>query len=138
VRLAECRARTEPRLIRLKRSTELVSPTIERAWERGLAAPVATVRRWLHGDLHSQNVLVLRGKISAIIDWGDISGGDAATDLVVAWSLFETRADRERLLEQYRPEQALLERGIAWTVFFGAVLLESGLVNSPRLAEDLR
>ncbi|MFH9228283.1 phosphotransferase [Streptomyces lydicus] len=43
---------------------------------------------WLHGDLHPANILVDRGRISAVIDFGDITSGDPATDLSVAWMLF--------------------------------------------------
>ncbi len=42
---------------------------------------------WLHGDLHPANILVHRGRISGVIDFGDITSGDPATDLSVAWML---------------------------------------------------
>jgi aminoglycoside phosphotransferase (APT) family kinase protein len=40
---------------------------------------------WLHGDLHPANILVDRGRISGVIDFGDITAGDPAADLSVAW-----------------------------------------------------
>jgi aminoglycoside phosphotransferase (APT) family kinase protein len=52
---------------------------------------------WLHGDLHPANVLVDAGRIAAIIDFGDITAGDPATDLAVAWMLLpETARSRFR------------------------------------------
>ena len=48
---------------------------------------------WLHGDLHPSNMLTCDGRLSAIIDFGDITSGDPATDLALAWMMFE---DRER------------------------------------------
>jgi aminoglycoside phosphotransferase (APT) family kinase protein len=57
-------------------------------WEAALAAP--TWDRppvWLHGDLHPANILVHRGRVSGVIDFGDITSGDPATDLSVAWML---------------------------------------------------
>lgn len=46
---------------------------------------------WLHGDLHLANVLVddgyLGDEIAAIIDFGDLTSGDPAGDLFVAWQL---------------------------------------------------
>ena len=47
---------------------------------------------WLHGDLHPANVLVDHGRVSAVIDFGDITAGDPATDLALAWMLFPTEA----------------------------------------------
>jgi aminoglycoside phosphotransferase (APT) family kinase protein len=47
---------------------------------------------WLHGDLHPANVLVHNGRLSAVIDFGDITAGDPATDLAVAWMLFPVEA----------------------------------------------
>ena len=59
-----------------------------RSWESALAAPgYDGPPRWLHGDLHPANILVLDGQVSGVIDFGDITSGDPATDLAVAWML---------------------------------------------------
>ena len=61
---------------------------VTRVWRAALATPAwdgAPV--WLHGDLHPANILVHRGSISGVIDFGDITAGDPATDLSVAWML---------------------------------------------------
>jgi aminoglycoside phosphotransferase (APT) family kinase protein len=61
---------------------------VTRLWRSALQAPAwngASV--WLHGDLHPANILVDGGRISGIIDFGDITAGDPATDLSVAWML---------------------------------------------------
>jgi aminoglycoside phosphotransferase (APT) family kinase protein len=47
---------------------------------------------WLHGDLHPANILVTGGRISGVIDFGDITAGDPATDLSVAWALLPAGA----------------------------------------------
>jgi aminoglycoside phosphotransferase (APT) family kinase protein len=68
---------------------------VTRAWHAALDAPAwdgAPV--WLHGDLHPANILVHRGRISAVIDFGDITAGDPATDLSVAWMLLPARCHR--------------------------------------------
>lgn len=51
---------------------------------------------WLHGDLHGLNLLVRGGRISAVIDFGDLCAGDPACDLAVAWMLFDNQTDRDR------------------------------------------
>ena len=55
------------------------------------AAPWAGPPAWVHGDLHSANILVNAGAISAVIDFGDLTAGDPATDLSVAWMLFPAK-----------------------------------------------
>jgi aminoglycoside phosphotransferase (APT) family kinase protein len=66
-----------------------------RAWQAAMATPAwdgAPV--WVHGDLHPANILVHRGRISGVIDFGDITAGDPATDLSVAWMLLPTGCHR--------------------------------------------
>ena len=47
---------------------------------------------WLHGDLHPLNLLVHEGRLSAVIDFGDLTAGDPASDLAVAWMLLPPAA----------------------------------------------
>ena len=56
------------------------------------AGPAPDPPVWLHGDLHPLNVLVHDGRLSAVIDFGDLCGGDRATDLAVAWMALPRRA----------------------------------------------
>lgn len=42
---------------------------------------------WLHGDVHPLNLLVHHGRLSAVIDFGDLTAGDPASDMAVAWML---------------------------------------------------
>jgi aminoglycoside phosphotransferase (APT) family kinase protein len=59
-----------------------------RAWDAALAAPgYGGPPVWLHGDLHPANVLVNDGQVSGVIDFGDITSGDPASDLSVVWML---------------------------------------------------
>ena len=60
-------------------------------WHQIVATPPWTGPQvWLHGDLHPSNVLVRDGRIAAVIDFGDITSGDPATDLAVAWMMLPT------------------------------------------------
>jgi aminoglycoside phosphotransferase (APT) family kinase protein len=59
------------------------------AWSRALEAPVwdgAPV--WIHTDLLRPNLLVDRGRIHAVIDFGGVGVGDPAADAIAAWSVF--------------------------------------------------
>jgi aminoglycoside phosphotransferase (APT) family kinase protein len=67
-------------------------PAVVALWAKLVTAPASTTAVWIHGDLHPANILVDAGKISGVIDFGDITSGDRATDLAVAWMLFPAEA----------------------------------------------
>jgi aminoglycoside phosphotransferase (APT) family kinase protein len=69
----------------------------------------------VHGDLHGRHVLVHRGALSGVIDWGDVCRADPAIDLMLVWS-FLPRAAREAFFGEYGPvseEQTLRARMLA-------------------------
>jgi aminoglycoside phosphotransferase (APT) family kinase protein len=125
----------EERMQRLAAATGAISPEVRRIWHDALAAPIDVAPTWLHGDLHPRNVLVDSGAICGIIDWGDLTGGDCATDLAAIWMLFETPQARRAARAAYGPiSEAILRRARGWAVLFGVMLLDSGRVDNPRNA----
>ena len=55
-------------------------------WERVMSArPWAGPPLWIHGDLHPGNLLLDSGRLTAVLDFGDLAAGDPATDLSVMW-----------------------------------------------------
>lgn len=122
----------EPRLQRLEAKTDLITETVWRIWEDALAASVDTKRTWTHGDIHHRNVVVSGGVIRGIIDWGDIAAGDRATDLGAIWSLLPDPASRRRAMDACGDvSEATWRRAKGWAVLFGAILLDTGLVDHP-------
>jgi aminoglycoside phosphotransferase (APT) family kinase protein len=125
----------EARLRRLASTTDLITPQIWQIWHVALHAPIDTPPAWLHGDLHPRNVLVENGTIAGIIDWGDMTAGDCATDLASIWMLFADQEARRQALAAYgNLSEATLRRARGWALLFGAVLLDSGLIDNPRNA----
>jgi aminoglycoside phosphotransferase (APT) family kinase protein len=60
-----------------------------RVWEAALRAPPWEREPvWFHGDLLPGNLLVVDGRLSAVIDWSGLGVGDPACDLMCAWALF--------------------------------------------------
>jgi len=59
------------------------------AWASALKAPAWDgTPVWIHTDLLRPNLLVDRGRLCAVIDFGGIGVGDPAADVVPAWSVF--------------------------------------------------
>ncbi|KQS97101.1 phosphotransferase [Cellulomonas sp. Leaf395] len=88
---------------------------------------------WLHGDPHPANLLVHDGQLRAVIDFGDVTSGDPASDLSTAWLTFDADgrgAFRERLAH----DAATWRRAQAWALHM-AVTLQMHPVDHPHLAE---
>ncbi|WFR68621.1 phosphotransferase [Curtobacterium flaccumfaciens] len=54
---------------------------------------------WVHGDLHPFNVLLDESpdgdtRLSAVVDFGDVTAGDPAVDLATAWLTLDREARR--------------------------------------------
>ena len=61
---------------------------------------------WLHGDPHPGNVLVDGERVTAVIDFGDLTSGDPATDLALGWRAFDPHG-RRLFREAYGQERPL-------------------------------
>ena len=99
-------------------------------WEDALAAPDDAPPVWLHGDLHPRNVLMELGKLSAVIDWGDMCTGDPATDLAALWLLLPSLQSRALAVDVYGPSPATLRRAKGWAITWGLLLLDTGRVDN--------
>lgn len=120
---------------RLDRLGDKVPDTVRRIWAEGRDTPVDRDATWIHGDLHARNVLVADGAFSGVIDWGDLTAGDPATDLAAFWTVLPTRETRARAIAAYGPiSEATLRRAKGWAAFFGIILLDTGLADHPRHA----
>ncbi len=94
-------------------------------WGRGLAAaewgrpPV-----WIHGDLHPGNLVARDGTLAGIIDFGDVTGGDPAYDLAIAWLAFdETGRARFIAATGTRYDTATWRRAHAWAAAVAMMML---------------
>lgn len=88
-----------------------------RSWEESLNAPAWDGREvWVHGDLLPGNLLVVDGRLSAVIDWGGLNVGDPACDLQPVWNLFEGDS-RRRYLEELEVDEASWLRGRGWALY---------------------
>ncbi|MFN9927555.1 MAG: aminoglycoside phosphotransferase family protein [Phenylobacterium sp.] len=57
----------------------------ERIWAEAMASAWEGSGVWVHGDVAAGNLLIRDGRLSAVIDFGQLAVGDPACDLVIAW-----------------------------------------------------
>lgn len=96
-------------------------------WEAAAAAPVWQGSPvWVHGDLHPANVVVADGVLSGVIDFGELSAGDPATDLAAAWVLLPA-GSADRFFAAYGDvDDATIQRSLGWAVAKSLALLSIG------------
>jgi aminoglycoside phosphotransferase (APT) family kinase protein len=100
------------------------------AWETALAAPPwHGPAVWLHGDLHPANLLTWQGRLSAVIDFGQMGVGDPACDLMVAWT-FLSGAARDTFRAALPADDATWARARGWALALGAAAAARPAGNS--------
>lgn len=76
---------------------------------------------WVHGDPHPFNLVQLGGELVGLIDFGDVTAGDPATDLATAWWSLDA-AGRHAFVDMIntsgRYDPALWTRARAWAASF--------------------
>lgn len=133
--LASRAAAIDERIQRLARTTDVITERVREAWREGLEAPGDQRPTWIHGDLHTRNVLTVDGTITGVIDWGDMTSGDPAIDLACLWMLLPSEAARDTAMRAYGSNDvSLWVRARGWSVLFGVMLLDTGLAGNARNA----
>lgn len=130
---------------RLERLVPTDVAALAAVWADALAAPGWDgARRWVHGDPHPGNLLLERGagadargagwRLAAILDFGDLTAGDPATDLAAAWLVFDAtgRAAFRHRIERLRPTDAAdWARARGWALAMGSAIVDTIGVAGP-------
>ena len=85
-------------------------------WEKACSTKWDKVPVWIHGDFAIGNMLVHKGKLSAIIDFGGIAIGDPACDLVIAWTYLKGKA-RDIFIREMSLDGDTWLRTRAWSLW---------------------
>ncbi|MDI3424311.1 aminoglycoside phosphotransferase family protein [Streptomyces luteolus] len=93
-----------------------------KVWDAALAAEFSGPPVWFHGDIASGNLLLVDGKLSAVIDFGTSGVGDPACDLVIAWTLF-AGADREIFRRAVGQDDGTWARARGWALWKALLVL---------------
>ncbi|HKX76181.1 MAG TPA: aminoglycoside phosphotransferase family protein [Acidimicrobiia bacterium] len=85
-------------------------------WDRALAAEWRGPPVWVHGDVAPSNLLVVDGRLSAVIDFGCCAVGDPACDTVIAWTFME--GPSRTAFQGHLPlDEATWARGRGWALW---------------------
>ena len=134
-------ARTE----RLHEHLDQLHDTVNRErilalWDRLVVTPRwSGPPMWIHGDLHPGNLLIDDSVLSAVIDFGDVTCGDPATDLSVMWMLLppehrHTLFDAAGRNRSNPIDEHVWRRARGWALSIGVAVVALGQDGNP-LAE---
>ncbi len=108
------------------------------AWDAALQTPEwPGPPVWLHGDLAPGNLLLVHGRLSAVIDFGGLGVGDPACDLTVAWSLLPADS-RNVFRAALRVDNATWARARGWALSVAVIQLPYYQDTNPVLAASAR
>lgn len=103
------------------------APMATKVWEAALSTSWENPAVWVHGDISAGNILVHDGKLSAIIDFGQLAVGDPACDLAINWTLFHGES-REAFQKALLLDKGTWARARGWTLW-KALVVAAGITN---------
>ena len=103
----------------------------EAIWQAAQSAGDQTTPVWVHGDVAAGNLLVANGRLCGIIDFGQLTIGDPACDLVIAWTFLD-EPSRQRLRATLNVSESLWARGKGWALW-KALIIQAGHIKSNTL-----
>ncbi len=109
----------------------------EAVWEKALCTVWDREPVPFHGDVTEGNLLVEKGKLSAVIDFGCCGVGDPACDLTIAWTLLEGES-RKAFAETMALDPGTWARARGWALWKGLIVLREKLLTDPLEAEKAR
>jgi aminoglycoside phosphotransferase (APT) family kinase protein len=111
---------------------------VAEVWEQALKLPDwPGPDMWSHGDLSPGNVLVVDGRLSAVIDLAGVGAGDPTVDLIVAWNLLPAKA-RDTFRGVLQADDETWLRGRAWALSISLIQLPYYQHTNPVLAGNSR
>ncbi|SDT49428.1 aminoglycoside phosphotransferase family protein [Actinoplanes derwentensis] len=102
------------------RAAEVWAAALEAGWD---ADPV-----WFHGDIAVGNLLVVDGRLAAVIDFGTSGVGDPACDLVIAWTFFAGES-RRAFRAAVAQDDGMWARARGWALWKAMLVLVGALDN---------
>jgi len=95
-------------VIDARKASSLWQKAISSKWEK---RPV-----WVHGDVSSGNILLNRGTLCAVIDFGCMGIGDPACDLTIAWTFFKNNS-RKVFKNAFSFDDKTWDRARGWALW---------------------
>ena len=100
----------------------------DRVWSAALRTCWEGPPVWVHGDIAIGNLLLNRGNLSAVIDFGQLAVGDPACDLAIAWTLLRGE-NRKAFRTTLALDCSTWQRARAWALW-KAMIVAAGMTTT--------
>jgi aminoglycoside phosphotransferase (APT) family kinase protein len=117
--------------------TDIDSEAALRVWGHATAATWRGAPVWLHGDIAVGNLLLDRGRLAAVIDFGTSGVGDPSCDVVIAWTLLSGES-RAAFRAGLGVDAGTWSRGRGWALWKALISLVAARDADPVAAESNR
>jgi aminoglycoside phosphotransferase (APT) family kinase protein len=107
---------TDTRTVIEKVSGQYDPKLMTEIWELALVTKYQAAPLWLHGDVAVGNLLVQKGRLCGVIDFGTMGVGDPSSDLVMAWNFFDD-VSRKIFLNCMNVDQDTVDRARGWALW---------------------
>jgi aminoglycoside phosphotransferase (APT) family kinase protein len=106
-------------------------------WQKGLdTTPWDKKPLWIHGDLDGRNMLAVDGCLAAVIDFGSLSVGDPAYDVMIAWKIF-SGGNRQMFRERLKVDDDTWARSRSLVISQAAMILSYYTIETnPTLVKE--
>jgi len=101
---------------------EIDTDAATEVWEAALATTWQGPSVWIHGDVTAANLLVVDGRLNAVVDFGCSAVGDPACDLTIAWTFFFGDS-REVFRDRLPLDEGTWARGRGWALWKALITL---------------
>lgn len=106
-------------------------------WEAALSTKWINPPVWVHGDISIGNLLVQNGRLSAVIDFGQLTVGDPACDLAITWTFFNGKS-RNAFRSALSLDNATWARGRGWALWKALIVCAELTGTNPLEIENSR
>ena len=83
-------------------------------WEKAISSNWDKKPVWIHGDIALGNLLVKKGKLCGVIDFGIMGIGDPACDYAISWTFFDEKS-RKYFLNNL--DEKTIDRARGWALW---------------------
>lgn len=101
----------------------------KKIWQAAVSSKWHKNPVWVHGDLSPANILLKKGQLHAVIDFGCMGVGDPASDLTIAWTFFEGKS-QQVFLESLNMDEDTIARAKGWALWKALIQLESKEISA--------